>query len=157
MQSCKSQVLILQHLDLSAFLLQQQLLRQPLALQHLDLLGLPRLLLLQCLVALTKHLFLLPDGWEGALQQFCKGLAHCFTSCCWCCFSPPICFASLLMVSHRRPFLGLSPLSPTSYSYSLSSSFCHSYHICSPIWVTLTDFTIRWCPVLRLTFHHVAV
>ena len=38
---------VLDHLDLSAFLLQEQLLRQPLALQHLDLLGLPSLLLLQ--------------------------------------------------------------------------------------------------------------
>ena len=68
-------------------------------------------------------------------------------------FVLPLCLWFLIW----RPFLGLSPLSPTSYSYSLSSSFCHSYHICSPIWVTSTDFTIRWCPVLRLTFHHVAV
>ena len=67
------------------------------------------------------------------------------------------CFASLLMASHWRPILGLSPLSKTSFSYSLSLSFCHYCHICSLIWVTLTDFTIRWCPVLRLTFHHVAV
>ena len=154
---------VLDHLDLSSFLLQEQLLRQPLALQHLDLLGLPGLLLLQqcqqyellprgallqtrkikgqeikkdlqCLVSLTKHPFLLPventfwissysfstffvnsglaelrcvrkvpEGWEGPLEQFCKGLAHCLA------FSSPYLWIVL----------------PSSYSFGFAPIFWH--------------------------------